>query len=45
MNPTMSAAEKRRKETKEWLRQRERELGGQSPPLAPEHPPDHKAEN
>jgi hypothetical protein len=29
-------AEKRRKETKEWLRQRERELAEPSPPLAPE---------
>jgi hypothetical protein len=36
-------AEKRRRETKEWLRKREREVAN-SPPIAPEHEPeDEKA--
>jgi hypothetical protein len=33
-------AEKRRQETKEWLRQRERELAGRSPSIVPERLPD-----
>jgi hypothetical protein len=36
-------AEARRKETKEWLRQRERELAERAPPLAPEHKSEEEA--
>jgi hypothetical protein len=38
-------AEKRRLETKEWLRQRERELGfvTDAPPVAPDHHDGEKA--
>jgi hypothetical protein len=30
-------AERRRKQTKEWLRERERKLAEKSPPIAPDH--------
>jgi hypothetical protein len=33
-------AEKRRQETKEWLRQRERELAERSPSIVPERTPE-----
>ena len=38
-------AERRRKETKQWLRRRERELAEQSSPLAPEHAPEDEKAN
>ncbi len=37
-------AEKRRQETKEWLRQRERELAERSPSIVPERAPDPDSE-
>jgi hypothetical protein len=34
-------AEKRHRETKDWLRQRERELADRSPSIVPEHAAEH----